>query len=517
MEYPAAITIILPLVGSVLVFLFFKIKWRSHDEYPPVAATMVDHILNFKRLHDFLYDRHRRLKTFRIAYPNFSLVCTVDPANVEHILKSNFANYIKGTSIHDVMEDLLGDGIFNVDGEQWRQQRKFSSLEFSAKILKEFSSVVFRENALKLSKILLKAYRTNQTAEMQGLFMRSTMDAICKLGFGIELNSLSNTNVGPEASFAKAIETANTVLFGRHFDLVWKIKRYFNIVSEATIKESIKTVDGFVYNVIETRRHEIPLQHNHEKPDLLSRFMAATEKNPEKYSDKYLRDIVMNFIIAGRDTSAITLSWFFHLLCQNPEVEKRLLQEIKDVVKADNDCVLVEESISVFAESLTHTVLDKMQYLHAALTETLRLYPPIPLDGKYAVSDDTLPDGYKIKKGDIATYVPYSMGIMKCLWGSDADDFRPERWLNENVVFQPQSPFKFTAFQAGPRTCLGKDFAYMQMKIVAAVLIRFFKFEGVHSEKVRYSPALTLIMSGDGLNLRIKPRCDISEHGFTSK
>jgi hypothetical protein len=164
MEYPAAITIILPLVaGSVLVFLFFKIKWRSHDEYPPVAATMVDHILNFKRLHDFLYDRHRRLKTFRIAYPNFSLVCTVDPANVEHILKSNFANYIKGTSIHDVMEDLLGDGIFNVDGEQWRQQRKLSSLEFSAKILKEFSSVVFRENALKLSKILLKAYRTNQT------------------------------------------------------------------------------------------------------------------------------------------------------------------------------------------------------------------------------------------------------------------------------------------------------------------------------------------------------------------
>nr|ADE75941.1 unknown [Picea sitchensis] len=109
------------------------------------------------------------------------------------------------------------------------------------------------------------------------------------------------------------------------------------------------------------------------------------------------------------------------------------------------------------------------------------------------------------------------MGRMRCLWGSDADDFRPERWLNENVVFQPQSPFKFTAFQAGPRTCLGKDFAYIQMKIVAAVLIRFFKFEGVQSEKVRYSLALTLIMSGDGLNLRIKPRCYISEHGFTSK
>jgi cytochrome P450 len=68
-------------------------------------------------------------------------------------------------------------------------------------------------------------------------------------------------------------------------------------------------------------------------------------------------------------------------------------------------------------------------------------------DGKSAVSDDILPDGYKIKKGDIVSYVPYSMGRMKYLWGVDAGEFKPERWLNQNGVFQPQSPFKFTAFQ----------------------------------------------------------------------
>lgn len=71
-------------------------------------------------------------------------------------------------------------------------------------------------------------------------------------------------------------------------------------------------------------------------------------------------------------------------------------------------------------------MLDKMHYLHAALIETLRLYPPIPVDGKYAVSDDTLPYGYKIKKGDIVSYVPYSMGRMKYLWGNDPHDFRPD-------------------------------------------------------------------------------------------
>ena len=107
--------------------------------------------------------------------------------------------------------------------------------------------------------------------------------------------------------------------------------------------------------------------------------MEATENKQESYSDKYLRDIVLNFMIVGRDTSAITLSWFFHLLCQNPDVEEKLLQEIKNVVKAKNECVSVEEGISMFADSLTHTVLDKMHYLHAALTETLRLYPPFPV------------------------------------------------------------------------------------------------------------------------------------------
>ena len=108
--------------------------------------------------------------------------------------------------------------------------------------------------------------------------------------------------------------------------------------------------------------------------------MEMTDQNPGDYSykDKFLRDIVVNFMIAGRDTSATTLSWFFHLLSKNPEAEKRILEEIHEVVK-ENECASLEESISLFCESLVHTVLDKMHYLHAALTETLRLYPPVPV------------------------------------------------------------------------------------------------------------------------------------------
>lgn len=95
MEYPSTVTIVVSLVVGLLLVVFFRKKWRSGDVYPPAAATMVDHIVNFKRLHDFLYDRHKRYKTFGISYPTFSLVCTTDPADVEYMLKTNFANYVK--------------------------------------------------------------------------------------------------------------------------------------------------------------------------------------------------------------------------------------------------------------------------------------------------------------------------------------------------------------------------------------------------------------------------------------
>ncbi|KAJ4811900.1 Cytochrome P450 [Rhynchospora pubera] len=98
------------------------------------------------------------------------------------------------------------------------------------------------------------------------------------------------------------------------------------------------------------------------------------------------------------------------------------------------------------------------------------------------------------------------MGRMKFLWGDDAYEFRPERWLNEDGIFVPASPFKFTAFQAGPRICLGKEFAYRQMKIVVATLLYFFKFEMWDSSReVRSRTMLTLQIDG-GLHLRATHR-----------
>lgn len=500
----------LALACSLWIASYLR-NWRKKGVYPPVVGTMLNHAINFERLHDYHTDQAQRYKTFRVVYPTCSYVFTTDPVNVEHILKTNFANYDKGTFNYDIMKDLLGDGIFNVDGDKWRQQRKLASSEFASKVLKDFSSGVFCNNAAKLANILAQAAKLNLSVEMQDLFMRSSLDSICKVVFGIDINSLSSSKAesGPEASFAKAFDVANAMVFHRHMvGSFWKVQRFFNVGSEAILRDNIKMVDDFLYKVIHFRRQEMfSAEKENVRPDILSRYIIISDKETDgKVSDKYLRDVILNFMVAARDTTAIALSWFIYMLCKHQHVQEKLLEEIISSTSVHEDQYSTEcNDIASFAQSLTDEALGKMHYLHASLSETLRLYPALPVDGKYVVNEDTLPDGFKVKKGDSVNFLPYAMGRMSYLWGDDAKEFKPERWIQDGI-FHPKSPFKFPAFQAGPRTCLGKDFAYLQMKIVAAVLVRFFKFEAVKTKEVRYRTMLTLHMNEDGLNVQVTPR-----------
>jgi len=112
------------------------------------------------------------------------------------------------------------------------------------------------------------------------------------------------------------------------------------------------------------------------KEDILSRFLIESKKDQKTMTDQYLRDIILNFMIAGKDTSANTLSWFFYMLCKNPLIEEKIVQEVRDVT-----CSCSHESepnIEEFVAKITDDTLDRMHYLHAALTETLRLYPAVP-------------------------------------------------------------------------------------------------------------------------------------------
>ncbi|XP_062090548.1 cytochrome P450 704C1-like isoform X2 [Humulus lupulus] len=435
-------------LALALVLTLFTIqilrKNQAKKKYPPVAGTIFNQLLNFKRLHHYMTDLAAKYTTYRLLSPFRHEIYTSDPVNVEYILKTNFENYGKGSYNYNILKDLLGDGIFAVDGEKWRQQRKISSYEFSTKVLRDFSSLIFGKNAAKLAKILSEVAATNQTIDIQDMSMKAILDSMFQVAFGVELDSMCGSSEEGK-KFSIAFDDASAMTLFRYVDIFWKIKKILNIGAEASMKKKIKIINDFVFKII---RKKIELM--------------------ESSKDKSLEKVVI---------------------------------ELREVTKAKEVTNFVE-----FAETLSEEVVEKMQYLHAAITETLRIYPAVPVDGKICLSDDKLPDGYSVRKGDLVVYQPYAMGRMKCLWGDDAEQFRPERWLNEKGVFQPQSPFKFTAFQAGPRICLGKEFAYRQLKIFAAVLLSYFEFKLSDEKKIAHYRTMINLHIDGGLQVCVLHR-----------
>ncbi|KAK2353944.1 hypothetical protein P8452_74441 [Trifolium repens] len=481
------------LILLLVQFLLRKLNKSNNSmkkkKYHPIAGTVFNQLINFNRLHHYMTDLARKYKTYRLLNLFRNEVYTADPSNVEYILKTNFANYGKGLYNYINLNDLLGDGIFAVDGEKWREQRKISSHVFSTKMLRDFSTIIFRKNAAKVANIVSEAANSNTKIEIQDLFMKSTLDSMFRVSFGTELDSMGGTSE-ERKNFAIAFDSANAITLYRYVDVFWKIKRFFNLGSEATLRKNTQILDEFIIKLITTKIEEMRNSKGdsvRKSGDILSRFLQVKD-----FDTTYLRDIILNFLIAGKDTTAATLSWFMYMLCKYPAVQEKAAEEVR---KATNTKTI--SSCTEFVSSVTDEAIEKMNYLNATLTETLRLYPAVPVDAKICFSDDTLPDGYSVKKGDMVAYQPYAMGRMKFIWGDDAEEFRPERWLDENGIFQPKNPFKFTAFQAGPRICLGKEFAYRQMKIFSAVLLGCFRFK-LNDEKknVTYKTMITLHIDG---------------------
>lgn len=225
--------------------------------------------------------------------------------------------------------------------------------------------------------------------------------------------------------------------------------------------------------------------------DLLSRFI----ENDENSSD-FLRDIIISFILAGRDTTSSGLSWFFWLLSSRPDVERNILKELETIRLRTGKHI---------GEMFSFDELRDMQYLHAAISETLRLYPPVPVDTKKCLHEDVLPDGTFVGRDWFVTYHAYAMGRMESIWGENCREFVPDRWL-EDGVYRPENPFRFPIFHAGPRMCLGKDMAYIQMKSIAASVIERFVVEVSEKDKCpQHLLSLTLRMK-DGLPVTVKRR-----------
>eukprot|EP01018_Ginkgo_biloba_P010602 Gb_06661 [translate_table: standard] len=513
--------ILLFAVGLMSFYVFCSTQTRRKPDKPksyPIVGSLFSFWMNRHRLLEWDTELVREAPTQTFKFQRLGgmkSVVTANPVNVEHILKTRFDNYPKGDFFTGLLEDLLGRGIFNADGEIWKMQRRIASYEFNTKSLRNFIvEAVEGEITDRLLPLLKKAGEEGDRLNMQDVLKRFAFDNICKVAFGMDPCCLEISL--PVSEFAEAFDVAvelSVRRFSTPVPFLWKIKRMFNLGSEKRLRQAIKVVHSFALQVIGRRKEELSHRATREHQDLLSRFLSAVDTKPDEEirggsHEEFLRDVVISFILAGRDTTSAALTWFFWLLSSQPQVEEAIHEEICRVMAARETREEAEEWGGVFS----YEELKGMNYLHAAICESMRLYPPVPSDTKHALEDDVLPDGTVVSKGTRVTYLPYAMGRMESIWGADCLEFKPERWLKKeedgSMAFVAESPFKFTVFQAGPRICLGKEMAFIQMKCIAASVIKGFSFKVDPHFSPKLVATLTSVMKG-GLPMTFVERAEI--------
>ncbi|KAE8777154.1 hypothetical protein D1007_50120 [Hordeum vulgare] len=472
----------------------------------PLLGHLPQFLANRHRILDWMTEVLARQPTCTLVFhrPGGERgVITANPANLEHAMRAGFHNYPKGPRFTSALHDFLGHGILNVDGQAWRAQRKAASYEFNTRSLRLFvARTVHGELHGRLLPLLRRAAASGRTVDLQDALERYAFDNICRVAFDHDPRQLPDeddaaTESTESSRFADAFRDAANLSAGRFRYAVpglWKIKKALNLGSERRLCESIAVVHGFADGIIRARREEMGT--GCEKHDLLSRFMASELGLGERsHTDADLRDAVISFLLAGRETTSSALTWFFWLLSSRPDVVRRIRDEV----------AAVRARRPGRGAGFDLDELREMHYVHAAITESMRLYPPVPVNSVQARAADVLPDGTAVGAGWFVSYNAYAMGRMESVWGEDARAYRPERWLDTaEGTFRPESPFRYIVFHAGPRICLGKEMAYIQMKSVVACVVEELELAVDGEYTPRQVASLTLRMA-DGLPVRVKP------------
>jgi cytochrome P450 len=262
----------------------------------------------------------------------------------------------------------------------------------------------------------------------------------------------------------------------------------------ATLNESVLEIVTKAF----ARRTQTPPSETtnaHGSHDLVSLFMdhvdtlTTSERGGIEFNGAFFRDVVMNFFIAGRDTTAQALSWLFVELRSKPEIESKIRDEIKRVTPS-----------LASGQSKTPAIdeLPQLVYLEAVIRETLRLHPSVPIIPKYVAQDVVLSDGTLLRKGNSVSVSAYVMARMSFVWGDDAAEFKPDRWIDSTTgKLITVSQFKFPSFNAGPRLCLGMSLAIMEIKMVLVTLLSKFHLELEPDQNITYVNSVSLPVKGE--------------------
>ncbi|KAL6626880.1 hypothetical protein ACP70R_030606 [Stipagrostis hirtigluma subsp. patula] len=487
---------------ACFLFLFFRLKRRNGlPTNWPVVGALPAVILNAGRMHEWVSEFLSAAgMSYVVKGPSgtpIDIIVTADPANVAHIFTSNFGNYPKGKEFSKIF-DVLGDGIFNADGESWSfQRRKAHGLLSETRFRAAVAASTARKLGEGLVPLLDGLAASGAAVDLQDVFMRLTFDLTAMFVFGHDPGCLAADF--PSVPFANAMDDVEEVLFYRHVTpLPWlRLERYLNMGHYKKMKAARKVLDASIAEFITLRRERAAADTSGDAADadLLASYLSCQDEVGKRGADfdRFLRDTTFNIMVAGRDTTSSALTWFFWLLTKHPDVEAKILAELRANPPASGE------------GHYTPAELKRLVYVHAALSESLRLYPPVPFEHKAATQPDTLPSGAAVGPSRRVIVSFYSMGRMESVWGKDCREFRPERWLTPEGRFRHEPSYKFVAFNVGPRTCIGRDLAFAQMKAVVAAVVPRFRVEVDAGAKVR--PKLSIILHmKDGLKVRVHKR-----------
>ncbi|EEY62024.1 cytochrome P450, putative [Phytophthora infestans T30-4] len=462
--------VVLPLAWRLLVAYDNKTQRGSRKVVRPsttksLLGNTLDVIGNVPIRHDWitglcLEAKGEPVLLQSLGTPDMTLLST--PQAFEDVLKNQFDNFPKGPKKAEYLRELLGEGIFAVDHEKWYRQRKTASNLFTMRSLRDSMTSTIQRHLVVLEQIFHRAAETNDTVDMFRLLNRFTMEAFTEIGFGVHMNCLDAEKEHP---FQTAFDRSQQLFILRFVrpSWFWKLQRFLGVGAEGQVKKDMEVINSTIFDIVaQTLEHRAKgTQDDKGGKDIVSLFLddlnRSGDADESSFDPTYLRDIVINFIIAGRDTTAQALSWFFYCLSKNPEAETKIREEVAAKLPK-----LLNGQCSPSMDELGELV-----YVEAALRETLRLYPSVPIVSKEAVHDTVLSDGTFIGAGTLAGLPMYALGRMPHVWGPDAAEFKPERWIEAGKLISV-SAYQFVAFNAGPRLCLGKNLAMLEMKLIVA-------------------------------------------------
>ena len=398
------------------------------------------------------------LAKFRAGPSSFIQVSS--PEAVQHVLQANNKNYDKKALANEPLRDLIGDGLLLSDGEFWRKQRRLMQPVFHSQKIQVFADMMGEETATVLDRWEQVA-ANGQPLNIQQEMMRFTLSVITR--------ALFNERIGDESgSIGKNLTLLiedNIYRFDHPFYPPRSIPTPRNRQYQQAKAEVFAVIDGLV------DRRESSIGEYGDLLDLL--MMAKDEETGEGMSNEQLRYELLTLFIAGHETTALLLSWAFYLIAQHPQVRARLH----------------EEAVQVFGgRTPSLDDLQNLKYTRMVLDETMRLYPPAWIVNRRAIDADEV-EGFAILAGSQITVSPYATHHDPALWPDpfqfDPEQFTPERSANRHR-------YAYFPFGAGPRVCIGNNFALMEAQLFLAAVAGCYHLDLVPGRPVEAEALITL-------------------------